>query len=146
MPLWWSFVVLAALVFGLAACDSPSPAFQGLPARQVTIDGSVFSIRASQTKAEAMRVNREWRARGSVIVANGAKAIEIATGCKVKKRTLKGDTNIVRAGLSCPGATAQVKLPAPNVNLDCGLVSPLRKDAFGAETAQVDCLVIGRSR
>jgi hypothetical protein len=143
MPLWWSFVILFALAFGLAACDSPSPRYMGQTARQVTIDGSVFSVRATPWDAEAIRVNMELNTRRKGIVALGGVAIETATGCKVKGRTLQGDTNIVRAKIACPGV-APLRKNAPNLRqLDCGLVSGWRKDSYGRDFAEVDCETAG---
>jgi len=104
MRLWWSFIVLFALAFGLAGCDSPSPRYMGMTARQVVVDGAEFSVRATPWDAEAIRVNFKLKARRGDIVASGGVAIEMATGCKVKPRSLQGDTNIVRARIACPGA------------------------------------------
>ncbi len=139
MPLWWSVVLVSALAFGLAACDSPSPAFSGQVARQVTVAGSTFSVRATSHAAEAVRINRELRARRAVIVAKGGVAIEQVTGCGIRKGSLDGDTNYVRARLNCPGAGAPVTQPA--TLLTCGFVSPLRKGPFG-KTAEIDCDVL----
>lgn len=143
MRLWWSFVSLSALAMGLAGCDSPSPAFMGIEPQQVTVEGSTFSVRATRQEAEAIRVNRELRARRGVIVAKGAVAIETATGCNVVERSLQGDTNFVKAKLSCKGVAPR-PAPPPVLNLDCGLVSPFRKSGLGTETAQVDCDVVSQ--
>lgn len=138
MPLWWSIVCLSALAFGLAACDSPSPRFQGVAARQVTVDGSRFSVRATRSEAEAIRVNGEWRARRGAVVAKAAVAIEQASGCAVRKGSLHGDTNIVKARLNCPDRD---RATPPNSSLNCGFVTPFRKDVFG-KSADFECDVL----
>ncbi|MDJ0826237.1 MAG: hypothetical protein QNJ16_12105 [Rhodobacter sp.] len=103
-PLWWSCIVLVAVAFALAGCDSPSPKFAGLTARQVTVDGSLFSVRYTRTEAEAVRISKEFGTRRGTIVGKGAKAIVIASGCAIKSRTLDGDTVYVRAKIDCAEA------------------------------------------
>lgn len=138
---WRQAAALAVLVLvlGVAGCDSPSPAFSGLAARQVTVEGSTFSVRATRRDAEAIRINREWRPRRGAIVVKAAAAIEIASGCPVRKRSLSGDTNIVRARLDCPGTAPLPERERPP-DLDCALVTDFSPDGFGGEVAQVECL------
>ena len=106
MPFWWSLVVIVALVTGLAGCDSPSPAFSGLASRNVTVDGSSFSVRHTRDRAEAIRLSREWRPPLGRTLLKGSMAIMLASGCAVKPGSLDGDTNIVRADLDCAGQGA----------------------------------------
>ncbi|WP_241523929.1 hypothetical protein [Oceaniglobus indicus] len=91
---------LAALAVN-AGCDSPSPAFSGVPATSVTVDGSTFSVRVRGDRAEALRTSREFRPAESVVMARAAKAIEQASGCAITKAGLSGDQAIQRARLDC---------------------------------------------
>ena len=98
-----SLVSLAAFFLSvLAGCDSPSPAFLGVPATRVTVEGSTFSVRARADEAEAIRTSAERLTRRSEIVARGAVAIEIATGCKVDPDRVYGDQSVISAQLDCP--------------------------------------------
>ncbi len=118
MPLWWSLVALLALVTGLAGCDSPSPAFSGLAARNVVVDGSSFAVRHNGHEAEAIRTSPEWRPPLGRTLLKGSMAIMLASGCPVDPDSLDGDTNIVRADLECSGTGA---LPdrARAVGMEC---------------------------
>jgi len=103
MPLWWSLVFLIAAGVGLAACDSPSMAFRGVPAKRVTVAGSTFSVRHTAYEAEAIRVNFEPGATRRAIVIKGVAAIETVSGCPVVVDTVRGDTNLVASDLDCAG-------------------------------------------
>ncbi|TCO69963.1 hypothetical protein [Rhodovulum euryhalinum] len=90
--------VLVLLALTLAACDSPSPDFGGLPGTRVTVDGSTFAVRRKGNTAQAIRLNREWRAG---VMARGFIAIEQATGCEVRPGTLSGDPAVIYARITC---------------------------------------------
>ena len=140
--LWWSFIVFTALAAGLAACDSPSPRFSGLAARQVLVDGSRFSVRSTAHEAEAIRLSRELKPERGPTVLKGAKAIVLASGCKLVPGTLDGDTNIVRADIDCPGAAPRPwRRPKP-IELDCGVVGDLYQDRSGMVEADFECTVL----
>ncbi|MBK5934548.1 hypothetical protein C8N32_104146 [Rhodovulum imhoffii] len=91
------FLALAA-VAALAGCDSPGPFFAPAPATRVTVDGSEFSVRRRNEKAQAIRLNRERR---DGVMRRAHEAIEIATGCIVVPGTLRGDPALVRATVYC---------------------------------------------
>lgn len=91
---------ILAIVLILAGCDSPSLAFQDVPARSVTIEDSTFSVRVKDDRAEAMRVSREWLPRESVVMQRASRAIANVSGCDIKK--MDGDQAIIRARLNCP--------------------------------------------
>lgn len=96
------FLVISGL-FMLTGCDSPSPQFMhpDTATRQVTIDGSTFSVHRRENWVEVYRTNFEFRPRGSVILARAHQAIEQATGCMVVEGTLSGDQAIQRAEIDC---------------------------------------------
>ena len=128
--------LLSAVV--LAGCVAPSPAFLGMRADQVSVDGMVFSVRHTAHEAEAIRVSQEALPRRATVTWRGAKAIVWASGCQVKPTSLEGDTNIVRADLDCAGAPK--RLPRKKrLELDCQFTTPLRDDGFGGEVAEFEC-------
>lgn len=85
----------------VAACDSPSPSMWGAEATRHTVDGATFSVRVRDDRAEAIRIGWDGRIRRAPMVARGGAAIEAASGCRVDRRSLRGDTNIVSARLIC---------------------------------------------
>ncbi|WP_226782085.1 YgdI/YgdR family lipoprotein [Oceaniglobus trochenteri] len=94
-------LALSVCALALAGCDSPSIAFQGVPAQSVTVGPSTFSVRVRGDRAEAMRVSRErWPAKPDIL-ARGEEAIRRASGCGIAKNGLSGDQAIVRARLDC---------------------------------------------
>jgi len=103
---------LAALAAALwlAGCDSPSMKFQGIAATRVEVAGSVFSVRHTRYEAEAIGRGFQPGARRRAQVIKGIVAIEKASGCPVKVRSVRGDTNIVAADLKCPDAPPRVPL------------------------------------
>lgn len=96
----------------LAACNTPSPAFYGVPAHRLTVGGSDFIIRIKGLKAEAIRTNAEWAPRMAATAPQGVAAIEAVSGCRVDKLT--GDQAMMQARLDCGDGPA----PAPPFPLD----------------------------
>jgi len=92
------FMIVCALLFG---CDSPSLAFQGTPAQQITVGPTTFSVRIKGDRAEAMRTSREWRPSESAVLTRAEQAIRQASGCEIATNGLSGDQAIIRARLKC---------------------------------------------
>lgn len=117
----WSVITVLAL----AGCDTPSPAFKGVPAQRVTIGQSTFDVRIKESRAEALRLNSEWAPRLKAVAPRATIAIEKVSGCAVKR--LYGDQAMVRADLACNGRPA----PAPQqpVPLACEEAAPARAQA-----------------
>ena len=90
------FLSIPALLLG---CDMPSPAYRGIAAERVTVEKSVFDVRVSGNKAEAIRLNAEYAPRPSAVAPRAVIAIEQVSGCKVKKLT--GDQAQFFARLKC---------------------------------------------
>lgn len=84
----------------LAACNTPSPAFRGLPSTAVTVDGSTFDVRVADNTAEAIRTNVEYAPRFGPIKERATIAIERVSGCEV--RSISGDQAVAVAKLKCP--------------------------------------------
>lgn len=74
-------MIIAALF--LTACNTPSPAFKGLPMLVIKIDGSVFHIRQRGLRAEAIRINPAYAPRFGPLRTQAAIAMQMASGCKV---------------------------------------------------------------
>ncbi|MGB8623859.1 MAG: hypothetical protein WCD16_13675 [Paracoccaceae bacterium] len=79
-------------------CASPDLSMRRVPARQVTVDGSRFSVYVKGDKAEAIRTNFEYR---DGIMARGHRAIELASGCAVVPGSYDGDPARMTAELAC---------------------------------------------
>ncbi len=135
MSVWWSCLILFAIALALAGCDSPSPKFMGLTARQVTVDRSLYSVRHTVFEAEAIRLSGEVPPHRSRAVLQAARAIEIASECEVLRNTLDGDANVVRADIDCPGAPERPWKPPAPLELDCSRVG-----GIGGED-EFDCVV-----
>lgn len=119
MSIWWSFILFMALAIGLAGCDSPSMAFQGIKPTQVTVADTVFSVRHTRHEAEAIRVNNMWPPpRRHATVVKGVEAIEQVSGCRVDVESVRGDTNLVASDLKCPNVPKRIK-PRRPPRLDC---------------------------
>lgn len=93
-------LILLLLLPILAACDSPSVAFMGVPAQRMEVEGSVFSMRIDGDRVESIRVSREVLPSRATILARAEQAIAQASGCEV--RGIDGDQAIQRARLKCP--------------------------------------------
>lgn len=137
MPFWWSLIVLFALGFGLAGCDSPSMAFRNVPAERVKVAGSTFSVRHTRYEAEAIRINFEPGARCRAIVIKGVEAIERVSRCPVVVETVRGDANLVASDLNCAGVPERAKLYRPTY-LDC---TGYEIGGFAGDHLEIDCEV-----
>ncbi len=94
---WFGFVI--SLV--LASCDSPHPAFMGVESQTIEVQGSTFQIRIRKDSAEAIRTNFERVPKIGNTFPKAARAMEIASGCKVVPASMKGDPALMTARLDC---------------------------------------------
>lgn len=94
-----TFSVLALL----AACDSPSPILRGATATIIDIDQSRFRVfhKPGQSYVEAHRISPEVRPSRVMTFEKAYRAIEQATGCKIREGTLTGDQAIITADVDC---------------------------------------------
>lgn len=83
----------------LTACNTPSPAFRGLPPTRVTIEGSTFDVRVREDRAEAIRINPEYAPRFGPIRDRAAAAMAQVSGCEVN--AVGGDQALAVALLDC---------------------------------------------
>ncbi|RBO51703.1 hypothetical protein DSD19_17995 [Rhodovulum sp. BSW8] len=94
-------ILCIALILVVSACDSPGMDYAGIPPVMVEIDGSRFAVRRKGGEAQAIRLNREYRAG---TMARAFRAIETGSGCAIRPDTLRGDPAVAYARLTCPGA------------------------------------------
>jgi len=85
----------------LAACNSPHPAFMGVQAQEVEVQGSTFQVRIKGDMVEVIRTNFEYVPKIGEIFPKAAAAIEIVSGCSVVPNSMKGDPALMIAKLNC---------------------------------------------
>jgi hypothetical protein len=73
----------------------------GTDPQTVTANGSSFTVFQRGDEVEAYRTSREWLPRQSEVFLAAEIAIEKATGCTVRARSMTGDQAIVRARVLC---------------------------------------------
>ncbi len=93
------FAALAALA--LAGCSAPSPYFHGARIGVVETGGMRFTV---YRRADEVEVHRRGGGipRERDVLLGAIRAIEIATGCPVRPRSMKGDQGVVTAEIDCP--------------------------------------------
>jgi len=141
MPIWWSFILFMALAIGLAGCDSPSMAFQGIKPTRITIEGSAFSVRHTRYEAEAIGRSFQPGAQRRDIVIKGVAAIEAVSGCPVVVRSVRGDTNLVAADLKC-GSGPMITRPVRPAGMDC--VGYEGSGIANDGLIELSCIFVGR--
>jgi hypothetical protein len=91
------------LALALAACASPSPRFLGTEPAFAEGRGHEFAIYQRGSDIQALRVDRTWPVRQRDVFLGAVQAIEAATGCTLRPRSMRGDAAIVEAEVACPG-------------------------------------------
>ena len=94
-----TLLICLICLLGLSGCNTPSPAFHGLPFTRVTVEGSTFHVRVKGRRAEAIRVNPEYAPRLGVIELRAAHAMAMVSGCRVAG--VKGDQAQAFGRLDC---------------------------------------------
>jgi len=92
-------ILLCALI--LTACASMS--MQGQPMKQIVVAESTFNVymRSDTDLVEAHRVSVEPLPSKLLTLSKAVRAIELATGCRLKDGTLEGDQAIIKAKVDC---------------------------------------------
>ena len=130
-------VLFAPLI--LAGCDSPSMAFQGIAPVEATVDGTRFLVRYTPYDAEAKRASFEPFPRRSLVVPKAVIAMERTSGCKVVRKSIRGDEILIAADLTCKGVTPPpVRSHPPRFDCTAFEVGRVR----GSFDLEVDCLVV----
>lgn len=97
------FAALLAPFAMITACTSPSPGFVGTERRDITVAGTQFAVFHRADKVQVIRTSREILPRRNTDLTRAAQAIETATGCSVRPRSMKGDQAVITAELDCRG-------------------------------------------
>lgn len=119
----------------MAACNTASPEFRGVPATRVVVDGSTFDVRVRDNRAEALRVNAEYAPRFGPIRERARTAMAQVSGCEVRKVT--GDQAMAFGSLKC-GDKEPVQ-PTVVQALECVPQRGTTLRGVGRVTVDVDC-------
>ena len=95
------FAACLTFALALAGCDGPSAEFAGLPPRIVEVEGSTFRVWVDGPRAEALRTNAEASFTLAAVAPRAARAMEMASGCRVVPGSIEGDAAMIRAALDC---------------------------------------------
>ncbi|WP_254796793.1 hypothetical protein [Sulfitobacter albidus] len=120
----------------LAACNTAGPHFRGLPATQVTVEGSVFDVRVRDELAEAIRTNPQYAPRFGPIKGRMAVAMAQVSGCEV--REVRGDQAQAIGILKCGKGPAK-PIPRTPVDLDCVPVRGTGVKVLGGLQVEIEC-------
>jgi|GEM_PF-588905 len=93
------FLSLLSLVL-LMGCNAPSGYFRASSATRISVNGSVFDVRARGTLAEAVRVNPQYAPRFGPLRTRAGLAMALVTRCSVTR--VLGDQALVIGRLDCP--------------------------------------------
>lgn len=97
--------VLLALSLGvLAACDTGTPPYFGIPPQRAEAGGMVFDVRVNGLMAEALRQEIMWPPSHEAVALRAAEAMRAVTGCAVLE--VRGDPSVVEGRLQCGDRTA----------------------------------------
>lgn len=129
----WSIPVCAAVL--MACCNTPSPPYRGIAPTRVTVDGSTFDVRVRGNRAEAMRINPQYAPRFGIIEWRAARAMQVASGCKVAG--VKGDQALAFGRLDC-GNGPPPELRGP-VEIECIPVRGSEIEEVGQVRIDLDC-------
>lgn len=113
----------------------PSPAFRGTVPVRVEVEGSLFDVRVTGNRAEAMRLNPQYAPRFGPIRGRAAFAMEQVSGCRVVRLT--GDQALAFGQLDCGGGF--VPLIVEPVEIECVPVRGSEIKEFGQLRIDIDC-------
>ena len=131
------YVWICAALLGLSACNTPSPAFQGVAPVRISVGQSTFDVRVDGNRAEAIRLNREWAPRLEAVAPRVMVAIEKVSGCKVTK--LGGDQALIEARLKCGKNDAPMDVLPGVIEYDCDIDDTYVNRGLGEEITEMTC-------
>ncbi len=87
------------------SCASPAPAYFGVPAATVVIDGRTYHVFVRRTGqiAHAQVIRMGWAGSGDhqPIIDAMVKAAEHVTACSAILQTIRGDSGVLNLSLRC---------------------------------------------
>ena len=95
------FSILLCITLVLMSCSSPGNRFRGVEPVQASVQGSDFDVYHLGEDVTAIRMNFEVLPKLVVTTARALVAIELATGCKVVRDSVKGDQALIEARVVC---------------------------------------------
>ena len=95
------FGIIVLFVGILTSCSNSHPQYMSVQKQTVEVDGSRFDVRIKGDMAEAIRTNFEYAPKIGEIFPKAARAMEMASGCKVVPNSMKGDPALMVANLKC---------------------------------------------
>ncbi|MEM6823926.1 MAG: hypothetical protein AAF566_02340 [Pseudomonadota bacterium] len=93
-------VAIVALTALVAACGTPSSRFMGAEVGAYEVDGMTFRVFRRADEVELLR-SGGGLPRKSHVFLGAIVAIEAATGCPVRPRSMKGDQALITAAVDC---------------------------------------------
>ena len=111
--------IFLPLLLLVAACNTPSLHFAGLPATRIAVGNSVFDVRIKGKLAEAIRVNTYYVPRADPVLKEATLAITLVGRCEVTG--VLGDQAVVTGVLDCASETQVIQSPA---DYGCQAVDP----------------------
>jgi hypothetical protein len=94
-------ITLLAVLFALAACDSPSPTLGAAQPTRLHMDGYDITVWRADDRVEAIRHGFARRADKGRLRATLVRAMKQATGCALRDNSVEGDIGVLRAKLDC---------------------------------------------
>lgn len=132
----WRMRFLIICLLFLSACNTAGPHFRGLPATQVSIDGSTFDVRVRGEMAEAIRTNTQYAPRFGPIRDRAGQAMAQVSGCEV--REVRGDQAQAIGILKC-GNAGPKPIPAVPVDLECAPIPGTATKELGGVSVLIEC-------
>lgn len=133
----------ALALTALAACDIPPPAYYGVEATRLTIEGATYDVRVKDGRAQAIRLNAMYAPNPERLYPQAVAAIRQVSGCEIIRGSLSGDQVIVDARLRCSGRPDPLPAPEPlPSHLDCDLRDFHKNEGLEQVTATGECYPI----
>ncbi len=107
----------------------------------VEIGGSRFAVYRRDNKVEVYRISREMLPRRSEVLAKAELAIRQATGCDIRKNSLKGDQALMKATLACGGEAPAPPLPV-NLSYECDVVDTWDIHSLELTMEAIECELV----
>jgi hypothetical protein len=125
------------LLLVLAACNTPGPYFDRVPATRVEVADMVFDIRVRGDLAQAMRLNPQWAPRLDGVAGPAARAMAEVSGCRVTG--IRGDQALMLGSLDCGDGRARRVVPVASPEFDCYVIDRWKTRGLNQRTTVLDC-------